>query len=40
MVFENVFASLLNKYLNEFIDDIDAKDLNLGAFKGSLIDGL
>ncbi|KAI1289479.1 Vacuolar protein sorting-associated protein 13C [Halotydeus destructor] len=36
MVFENVFASLLNTYLGTFIDDVSAKQLKLGAFKGRL----
>ena len=34
MVFENVFANLLNQYLSGFIDDVSAKQLKLGAWSG------
>ncbi|RWS14430.1 vacuolar protein sorting-associated protein 13C-like isoform X4 [Dinothrombium tinctorium] len=36
MVFESVFANLLNQYLGEFIDDLSANQLKLGAFKGNV----
>lgn len=34
MVFENVFANLLNTYLSAFIDDLSSKQLNLGVWSG------
>ncbi|RWS27208.1 vacuolar protein sorting-associated protein 13A-like protein, partial [Leptotrombidium deliense] len=36
MVFESVFANLLNKYLSDFIDDVSASQLKLGALKGNI----
>lgn len=34
MVFESVISNLLNTYLNEFIDDLSANQLKIGAFAG------
>lgn len=34
MVFEKVVADLLNRYLGDFIENLDAKQLNLGLWGG------
>lgn len=36
MVFENLVANLLNKYLSEFVDELTAKQLNLFAWSGNI----
>lgn len=36
MVFESVIANLLNAYLGHFIDDVNASQLQLGAWKGNV----
>lgn len=36
MVFESVVANLLNAYLGHFIDDVNASQLQLGAWKGNV----
>lgn len=36
MVFESVIANLLNAYLGHFIDDVNASQLRLGAWKGNV----
>ena len=34
MVFEKVVADLLNRYLGDFIENLDPKQLNLGLWGG------
>lgn len=36
MVFESVIANLLNAYLGHFIDDVNASQLQLGAWRGNV----
>jgi len=36
MVFETVITNLLNTYLSEFIDDLSANQLKVGALRGLL----
>ncbi|XP_015795977.1 vacuolar protein sorting-associated protein 13 [Tetranychus urticae] len=36
MVFESLTSNLLNTYLNEFIDDLSANQLKIGAFTGDV----
>lgn len=36
MVFESVVANLLNAYLGHFIDDVNASQLQLGAWRGNV----
>lgn len=36
MVFESVIANLLNAYLGHFIDNVNASQLQLGAWKGNV----
>lgn len=36
MVFESVVANLLNAYLGHFIDDVNASQLRLGAWRGNV----
>ncbi len=37
-MFESVIATLLNKYLSEYIDVVDYNNLKIGLFSGSLIE--
>lgn len=36
MVFESIIANLLNAYLGHFIDDVNASQLQLGAWRGNV----
>ncbi|XP_038059496.1 vacuolar protein sorting-associated protein 13C-like [Patiria miniata] len=36
MVLESIIASLLNKYLGKYVQNLDSENLNLGIFSGSL----
>ena len=33
-MFEGIVASLLNRYLSEYIDEVDYNNLKLGIFSG------
>lgn len=33
-MFEGIVASILNKYLSEYIDEVDYNNLKLGIFSG------
>jgi hypothetical protein len=33
-MFESIVASILNKYLSEYIDEVDYNNLKLGIFSG------
>lgn len=35
-MFEGIIAKILNKYLSEYIDAVDYKNLNIGLFSGSV----
>jgi vacuolar protein sorting-associated protein 13A/C len=35
-MFEGIIANLLNKYLGDFIDGIDASQLKISAFSGDV----
>ena len=37
MVFEALVASILNKYLGEFVVNLDKSQLNIGIWGGELI---
>lgn len=34
MVFENLVADLLNRFLGDYIDNLDASQLNIGIWGG------
>jgi vacuolar protein sorting-associated protein 13A/C len=36
MVFESVVADLLNRFLGDFVDNLDASQLNIGIWGGKL----
>ncbi len=33
-MFEGILATILNKYLSEYIDEVDYNNLKLGLFSG------
>lgn len=35
-MFEGVVASLLNRYLGKYIEDLDPETLNVGIFSGNV----
>ena len=35
-MFEGILATILNKYLSEYIDEVDYNNLKLGLFSGTL----
>lgn len=37
MVFEKIVVDILNKYLGDFIENLDSKQLNIGVWGGLLI---
>lgn len=37
MVFEKIVVDVLNKYLGDFIENLDSKQLSIGVWGGSLI---
>lgn len=37
MVFESLVADLLNKYLGEYVDNLDRSQLKIGIWGGKLI---
>lgn len=36
MVFESVVADLLNRFLGDFVDSLDASQLNIGIWSGNI----
>lgn len=34
MVFESIVADLLNRFLGDFVDNLDASQLNIGIWGG------
>lgn len=36
-MFEGIVASLLNKYLGKYIEDLDLENLNVGIFGGNVL---
>jgi len=36
MVFESLVADLLNKFLGDFVDNLDASQLNIGIWGGGI----
>jgi vacuolar protein sorting-associated protein 13A/C len=36
-VFENLLASVLNKYLTPYVENCDPKQLNIGIWKGNVV---
>jgi vacuolar protein sorting-associated protein 13A/C len=36
MVFESLVADLLNRFLGDYVDNLDAKQLNIGIWGGEL----
>lgn len=37
MVFENIVANVLNRFLGDFVDNLDPSQLNIGIWGGMLI---
>ncbi len=35
-MFEGIVATILNKYLSEYIDEVDYNNLKLGIFSGTI----
>lgn len=36
-MFEGIVASLLNRYLGKYIEDLDLENLNVGIFGGNVL---
>lgn len=36
MVFESLVADLLNRFLGDFVDNLDSSQLNIGIWGGTL----
>lgn len=36
-MFEGVVASLLNRYLGKYVEDLDLESLNVGIFSGNVV---
>lgn len=36
MVFESIVVDLLNRYLGDFVENLDSKQLNIGVWGGLL----
>lgn len=36
-MFEGIVASLLNRYLGKYIEDLDLENLNVGIFSGNVL---
>lgn len=36
-MFEGIIASLLNRYLGKYIEDLDLENLNVGIFGGNVL---
>ncbi len=37
MVFETIVADLLNRYLGDYVDNLDSSQLKLGIFGGTAL---